>query len=202
MELNDKIFQLLNFNDGFYIECGANDGVKQSNTLRLENEKNWNGILIEPSINAFEACKLNRGNLNIFENCLLSSFENENKEIDGDFDGSLMSSINGERLTRNSNYKVLSKTLTTILKSNNINKVDFFSLDVEGHEYEVLNGLDFDYCSPTWIVIEIYTKDLEKIMDFMGEKNYKLIENLTNFNHKDNPHWDGTHNDYLFKING
>ena len=36
MELNEKLFEILDFRDGFYIECGANDGYSQSNTILLE----------------------------------------------------------------------------------------------------------------------------------------------------------------------
>lgn len=200
MSIDKKIFEILNFNDGFFIECGANDGITQSNTILLEKHRNWKGLLIEPSHNAYTTCKSVRGNFNIFENCVLSSFDNEGKTFFGDFDGNLMSSIEGKRLSRHPVSNVVCKSLTTILKEHKINKVDFFSLDVEGHELNVLNGIDFSYCSPTWIVIEIYTKDLEKILSFMEEKNYTLFGNLTNFNHVDNPNWDGTHNDYLFKL--
>ena len=207
MELNEKINRILDFNDGFYIECGSYDGVDQSNTLILERNKNWKGILIEASESSLERCKNNRSDKNIFVNCILSSSENEDKILKGDFcEPDLMSSINGERRGVNGECEVISKTITSVLKENDISEVDFFSLDVEGHELEVLKGLDFKYCSPKWIVIEIYTKDKDKIFDLMKSKNYKLYkydgnESITNYNHKDNPYWDGTHNDYLFKLN-
>ena len=45
--LDKKLLQYINYNNGFYIECGANDGVDQSNTWHFEKFKNWHGILIE-----------------------------------------------------------------------------------------------------------------------------------------------------------
>jgi len=200
MDLNRKIFDILNFENGFYVECGANNGYSQSNTIMLERNRNWKGLLIEPSISSFNICKKIRSKRNIFENCVLSSFEDEGKLMSGDFDGDLMSSVGGYRLSRDVNAEIISKTLTTLLKTHNITHVDFFSLDVEGFELNVLKGIDFEYCSPTWIVIEVYTKDLEEIMDFMDKKNYELVGNLTNFNNEEYPNWDGTHNDYLFKL--
>jgi FkbM family methyltransferase len=200
MDLNRKIFDILNFENGFYVECGANNGYSQSNTIMLERNRNWKGLLIEPSISSFNICKKIRSKRNIFENCVLSSFEDEGKLMSGDFDGDLMSSVGGYRLSRDVNTEIISKTLTTLLKTHNITHVDFFSLDVEGFELNVLKGIDFEYCSPTWIVIEVYTKDLEEIMDFMDKKNYELVGNLTNFNNEEYPNWDGTHNDYLFKL--
>jgi hypothetical protein len=37
-----------NKRDGFFVDVGANSGVDQSNTLLLEKEFAWRGILIEP----------------------------------------------------------------------------------------------------------------------------------------------------------
>ena len=36
-----------NQKNGFFVECGAFDGETRSNTLILEEELEWNGILIE-----------------------------------------------------------------------------------------------------------------------------------------------------------
>ena len=33
--------------NGFFIECGALDGERASNTMWLENKRGWNGLLIE-----------------------------------------------------------------------------------------------------------------------------------------------------------
>jgi len=198
--VNKKILKYLDYNNGFYIECGANDGITQSNTFFLEKNKGWKGILIEPSKNGFELCKKNRSSNNIFLNCALVSDEYKFDYIEGDFDGHLMSSVNGNRRnTKNEKIKVQAKKLSKILDDNNLKKIDFFSLDVEGYEYEVLNGIDFNKHEFKFLLIEIYTWDYEKIVNLMGNNGYLLVENLSNFNLKDNPFWDGTHNDYLFK---
>jgi hypothetical protein len=102
--VSEKILKYLNFNDGFYIECGANDGITQSNTYQLEVSKNWRGILIEPSSIGFELCKKNRNTNNFFYNCALVPYNYKEKTIYGDFDGHLMSSINGIR--RNNNNRL------------------------------------------------------------------------------------------------
>jgi FkbM family methyltransferase len=191
-----NLFKYINHRDGFYIECGANDGVFYSYTYELE-KLNWNGILIEPSIKAFDECIKNRSKNNFFYNCALVSSDNI-KEIYGDFDGSCMSSVNGDRLKRQPQTKVECRTLTSILKELNISNIDLFSLDVEGYEMEVLKGLNFNIYSPQYILIEVYENNKNEIFSFMTKNNYDYVDNITGYNITDFPYWDGTHNDLLF----
>ncbi len=58
--LDLKMLKYLNYHNGFFIECGANDGISQSNTKLLEEDFAWNGILIEASPSAYEKRLLNR----------------------------------------------------------------------------------------------------------------------------------------------
>ena len=57
--LDKKLEKYLNYDNGFFIELGANDGKTQSNTLYFERYRNWNGILIEPSPNNYLKCLKN-----------------------------------------------------------------------------------------------------------------------------------------------
>ena len=41
--------------NGFYVECGALNGEKGSNTLFFEKVRKWNGILIEADPENFRA---------------------------------------------------------------------------------------------------------------------------------------------------
>ena len=63
----------LNYGDGFYVELGANDGISQSNTLYLEKNLNWRGVLVEPNNRNYLKCVQNRSELNaIFHNACVS----------------------------------------------------------------------------------------------------------------------------------
>lgn len=46
-DLDSKLEKYLNFQNGFFIEVGGNDGYKQSNTYYLEKFLGWRGILVE-----------------------------------------------------------------------------------------------------------------------------------------------------------
>ena len=59
-QLDVKMLDYINYKNGFFIECGANDGVNQSNTWYFEKKLNWHGILVEPVGNVFDKLKENR----------------------------------------------------------------------------------------------------------------------------------------------
>ena len=76
-----------------------------------------------------------------------------------------------------SKYNVPAKTLNSILLENNAPKnIDFFSLDVEGEELSVLEGLDFSIFKIKYIFIE--SRDKKRTIDFLVDKNYELIEDF------------------------
>jgi FkbM family methyltransferase len=184
-KLDKKLLKYLNFKNGFYIECGANDGVNQSNTWYFEKVLNWRGVLIEPNKTSFKNLKNNRSSKNIFRNVALVSedFKNKNEEI-------YLSENNLEsKLTNIANplsQKVATETLNNILKELNVNKINFFSLDVEGYEEEVLKGLNLNIFDIDYILIE--TNNFDKINFMLKNFNYILQEKLS-------------FHDYLFKKN-
>ena len=114
-KLND-IFQ--NKRNGFFIELGGYDGITQSNTCFFEKELNWSGILIEPSINQYNKCKINRPN-SIVLNYACVSDDYDKSTILIDNEEYLMTSIDGKR--RNVNKEnlvaVQTSTLNKILAS-------------------------------------------------------------------------------------
>lgn len=185
--------------NGVYIELGANDGLTQSNTAFFNFFRNWTGVLIEPSYNSYELCRQNRPNNIVLNFCCVSNTY-EYETIKGDFDSCLMSSVNGDRKMNSNNLVevkciTLEKIFDLYLKDKT---VDFLSLDTEGYEYNILEGLNLDKNRPKFMLIEVYNRDLEKITNYLSSKNYCLHSNFSNYNMIDNPGWDGTHNDYLF----
>lgn len=72
---------------GIFVEAGAFDGVVQSNTLRLERESNWVGLLIEPSP-VFAELTANRSSRNHFIHAGLTGSTSQ-KTLSGVFSGAL-----------------------------------------------------------------------------------------------------------------
>jgi len=199
-ELDEKLLTYLNYKNGFFIECGANDGISQSNTLLLEQKMNWTGLLIEPGYSNYNKCRELRQGC-IVENCALVSNEYKKDTIEGNFENNshngLMNSINlypdyfnQEMIFWANKFKNENKsecvsvrcyTLQYLLDKHKIDKVDFFSLDVEGYEIEVLKGLDFTKIRPRYILIETTSSEYyrEIIESYMINKNYKLVDRLS-----------------------
>ena len=123
--LDIKLDNLIKKQHGFYIELGANDGLTQSNTAFFEFNRNWTGLLIEPSYNMYLQCIQNRKK-SIVKNYACVSNDYTLDTIQGDFTGSLMSSVDGTRLNlfKNNLIKVPALTLTNILNRQFIPKID------------------------------------------------------------------------------
>jgi FkbM family methyltransferase len=151
--LNNNYFK--NKREGTYIELGAMDGVLYSNTKYFEDNLAWNGVLIEPHPYNYFLLQKNRSNNNFLFNNLISCYE---EEVLFKFFFENYSGVSGiENTLPKEHYDnfyhkledplaaiVLKPTsLTSIIKRTDIKHFDLLSLDVEGHEYEVLLSWDF-----------------------------------------------------------
>ena len=194
--LDDKIIQLMNYRNGVYIEVGAHDGINQSNTKRLEEYYGWTGILVEPSENLFLTLCANRPNDKCFQ-CALGSFEQNNTYVWGDFDGKFMSSVGGVRLNRPATQKTLVRSLQSILDEIGIQHINFFSLDVEGYELNILHGIDFNRTTFDYLLVELYKSEYQDVVSLLLNNGYELVGNFSNYS-SNNPNLI-VHNDFLFK---
>jgi len=78
-KMEKKLIKYLDFNCGYFIEIGANNGITQSNTYYFEKVKKWRGVLIEPSPNNYLLCKKNRSKANKYycNACVSFNFKEE-----------------------------------------------------------------------------------------------------------------------------
>lgn len=200
--LNDLIHSDLNFNGGFYIEAGAHNGIRQSNTLFLEKNLGWKGILIEPNTKKFNICKQYRSSNNLFYNCALSPSEHITQLygnfLEDDEGESLAASTTSlinlpyydeyfksvliKRSNEREHILVPAKTLNSILEENKINHVDFMSLDIEGYELEVLRYFNFLKFDISYILIETANRNeyTKLVNEFMKNNSYVLYEKISN----------------------
>jgi len=176
-----------------FIEVGANDGVVQSNTYFLGRRRGWTGLLIEPVPWLAKTARRWRPEAIVAEVCATSP-ELAGKPIEF-IDLDLVSQIGltsehadlisapRDAMHAQTKFCVQTSTLTELLEVNNLTRIDFLSIDVEGHEMEVLAGLDLRRCRPTLILVE--TSDPISVRNLLSSR-YQFVSALS-------------HHDYLFQ---
>jgi FkbM family methyltransferase len=189
-----------NKKNGFFIEAGANNGFRQSNTLYLEVILGWHGLLIEPNPHEFSNLQTHRSQ-NICYQCALVSNDYNKPEIRGyfnetEYESSLMGLVSEEdnpriniggtkkRFAEREEISVPARTLSSILDEHAIIEVDFLSLDVEGYEILALNGIDFNRHQPKLILIEAWGfPALMATRNVLEPQGYSLIASITQSDH-------------------
>ena len=175
---------------GVFVDIGAHDGIDISNTYFYEKELGWSGICIEPIKSRFESLKKNRSCICIY-GCISDVVGEEDfitfpeytdmlSGIKKTFDVTVENMVNKKIAINNhmsKTIKVKSYNINNILKENNINHIDFASIDTEGSELIILNTLNFDEFSIDYFLIENNKYD-NSIHKFMRDKNYNLVEKL------------------------
>lgn len=186
-ELDRKISEHITKENGVFVELGAYDGINQSNTLYFER-KGWRGLLIEPVPETYQKCCQNRPLARVVHAaCVAFDYPREEVVIDN---VGLMSLVEGARGSEQEKQdwikrgeqlqnithqqcRAPARTLTDILEKEKLGVIDLFSLDVEGYEAQVLNGIDFTRFRPIHIVIEDSgTMDIESYFKRVG---YRMI---------------------------
>jgi len=161
---------------GVYLEVGALDGIKYSNSYYYESCFNWTGILIEPSPSSFAILQQKRP-----DNLLLNVAGcKEAKKVM--FTDAKFKELSGRTDLMTQNFKdkwgKYMKTMVEIdcvpltpLILSKFNHINFFSLDVEGAELELLESVDFNQIKVDIIIVE--ASDL-------NEKNLAVEQYLIN----------------------
>jgi FkbM family methyltransferase len=196
--LHDFIKSRFGAAPGVYFEVGANDGLTQSNTAYLERYCGWSGILVEAIPHKYVECKRNRPRSMIFHAALVSDdydlpyvplrYSNLMSVIahaaDADVEAHLdvgHAFLKSEAALSGETFLAPAMTATDVILASGVERIDLFSLDVEGAEMDVLAGIDFVRVRPRAFIIE--ARNINRITSFLADKGYVHEQQLTHHDH-------------------
>jgi FkbM family methyltransferase len=189
------------YKNGIFVDVGAHDGITYNNTLFFEKNYNWTGINIEPIKSVYDKLVINRPkSINI--NCAAGLSDGTAEFILNTGYTEMLSGLKNEYDSRHYNrtleenhymggttniINVDVKTLDTILKENNIKHINYLSIDVEGAEFSVIKGIDFDNVFIDVIEFEDnYPDKSAPIVEYLSYMGYTIMyERLIMMIHKE-----------------
>jgi FkbM family methyltransferase len=194
--LDKKMEAYLGYDGGYFVELGANDGVSQSNTLYFEKYRRWKGLLVEPAPHNYLKCRANRSPSNSIHcaACVSFGYKGEFVRIAysnlmstplglaTDIADPLAHARSGKAFLGQSEdvfeYGAVARTLNDLLgEAGAPATIDFLSLDVEGAELEVLQGIDHDAYRFKFMLVEC--RDFERMRDYLAGVDYAFVEKLS-----------------------
>jgi FkbM family methyltransferase len=166
--------------NGFFVEVGANHPILRSQTYHLE-QVGWTGVLIEPQPD-LAAFLVTQRSAKVFSVACTSP------DVAG---GTLpfhvagpLSSLNADRMApgAKADYVIMvpTRTLDDVLEEADAPRgFDLLSIDVEGHEIELMRGFDFEHWKPRLIMLEDHVENLKKHR-VLEQSGYRLIRRVGN----------------------
>lgn len=161
--------------EGYFVDVGANDPVENSQSWHLE-QLGWTGVLVEPQPALADQLRRTRAAKVFAVAC--SSPRNAGGTLPLHLAGpysSLDPKLMVAGVKPSAPIEVPVRTLDSVLtEAGAPAPLDLLSIDVEGHEIEVLTGFDFSRWRPQLILLEDHVTDLAKHR-FIQRAGYRLV---------------------------
>ena len=167
---------------GYFVEFGATDGRRYSNTHWLEKKFDWNGIVAEPLPSWHRKLNRNR-NCIIDKRCVWSStgtviefLDVHNRELSTARQYADSDNYYNARMDSNV-INVETVSLRDLLAFHKAPKViDYMSIDTEGSEFDILKNFPFHEYQFNFMSVEHnFTPNRQKIRDLLWKNGYKPI---------------------------
>ncbi|QQG47071.1 MAG: FkbM family methyltransferase [Candidatus Woesebacteria bacterium] len=166
---------------GFYVDVGANDPIRFSNTFRFY-KKGWRGITIEPDTLSFEKLQKTRPkdlNLNLgvgtkkkttyFYKFFPDTLSTTSKKSSDKYEKQGFKMLGVE--------KIKIEKLSTLLKKFCKRNIDLMSVDTEGYDLEVLKSNNWKKFRPKILCIEVSQIKENKIKNYLAKVGYRQYLN-------------------------
>jgi FkbM family methyltransferase len=187
-ELKQDILALFITNSkqsGYFVEFGAMDGIRASNTLLLERHHGWTGIMSEPNPRYNKSLPENR-RCQIDLRCVSNTTGDTVKFQCADQSGwpGMVGHIYNESNSRGNVIDVETITLNDLLDQHDApSQIDYISVDTDGSEPMIMQGFDFSRHNATMWTIEhnqmAWRKDICRLMEQNGYR--RVLEGFSGY---------------------
>ena len=164
--------------NGTFVDVGAYDPKKWSNTYFLERRLQWTGIAIDALSDFAEAYRLTRPSSRFV--VAFVADRNEGNETIHVNPSELAFSSFSQRFTRLFHDKtearlVPVRSLDSILDDAGVKSVDFLSMDIELGEPAALRGFSIERFKPRLVCIEAHGETRQDILNYFASHGYVIV---------------------------
>jgi len=162
---------------GIFVELGAYDGLRHSNTLLLE-ESGWHGYLVEGHPPFAQYCRVNRPQTQVV-NKFIGDGEPAKVYVGGQYTGRVNTMpeefVREHQQRKNESYLAATCRLATAIDAL---PVDYLSLDTEGGEVEILRDWFADGGSCRLLTVEFRFDNvmLNRLQRLCEDNAMELVE--------------------------
>lgn len=186
-QLLQDLFVLTIFGEkeGTFLDLGGGHPTEISNSFLLQNWFNWSGYIVEPNPEFNDMQKRIRASdkVVVFEVAITGNDRGTaNFTLDGEFSGLSQKNIgelHAKRRAKRFNDQIVVETLPIrdFIDDNQITKIDYLSIDVEGGELDIVSNFPFEKTQVSVITVEHNFRfdDLNEIQEILAYHDFVQI---------------------------
>jgi FkbM family methyltransferase len=166
--------------DGVFLDVGCASPIQDSNTYYLEKHLGWSGIAVDALPEFVQPWARKRPRSRFF-NFYVSDHDGTVEPFYRAAHRGTSSVVKpekgpGGKEMASEEIHIPTTTLTRLLDTNGVKRVDFLSMDIEGHEPPALAGFDIDRFQPALACVEAKPQNRRKILDYFAAHGYERLE--------------------------
>jgi FkbM family methyltransferase len=172
--------------NGFFVEFGATDGVRLSNTWLLETEFGWRGICAEPNPKMFAQLKRNR-RCTVSDACVGARSGDLVDFVLAEEYGGMVRDMNSDMHAAKREAYLADSAYRTAFVTTSLHdlltrlgaprEIDYLSIDTEGSELEILSAFPFDRWQIRLLTVEHnFSGSRERIRELLAGHGYRWSE--------------------------
>lgn len=164
---------------GTFVDVGANDYRRDSNTYYLETALGWSGVAIDAQPEFAEGYRQHRPRTQFFalfvsdvSDSTVDFFVPTSHTANASVHRNVATIENGGAIDER---KVSTVTLNDLLARVHLDHVDFLTMDIELSEPKALAGFDLRRFKPALVCIEAHPAIRQEILDYFYQRSYVVV---------------------------